>query len=196
MKTQKNLVSWCILVAFIFFFAWATFVRAAEITIYPTITNSHGGTMFAKDISVCWNVDGAQSCATGVPSFSVPTGASYSVLPTPPSGYAAVLDITPGQDHCSGVLTTLDGDGPFTCGVSYTDGAPILPPAPVVLPAPVIASPSIGSIGPIAVPVAPEPVLASSTLSEAEQIQILQAQIIELYKILIALLTQKLAVLK
>lgn len=178
---------------------------AAEIQVYPYITATHGGQTFANDITVCLQVSGGDpACGTGVPSFFVPAGSEYQVITHAPTGYSAAL----GDTNCSGTATDQDA----TCNVYYADGAPIVPPAPVApviiiqqLPAPVSepVAPSVAPITSGAVPDVSVPVfepVATDTPgtadSNAAQITELQAQIIQLYKILIALLSQKLATLQ
>lgn len=174
--------------------------EAASITVYPTITNAHGGTAIARDMSVCITIDGAQECVSdnAVPVFEVASSSSYQVGVTAVPGYSYSLG-----NNCSGIA----GPDARTCNVDYADGAPIPKPAAptpvqaaivpaVTLPASVVPDVSVGGATPAVDPIPGETATTSVNADVAAQIASLQAQIIELYKILIALLAQRLAVIK
>ena len=162
-------------------------VSAESVQIYPTITNAHGGTKSAVDITVCWEINGVRSCNTSVPTFNAPVGSPWLVVPTPPSGYSAAT-----RGACEG---TSQSEANVICTVNYSDGAPIIVP----LPAP--PQPVITPINDIAIPSLPTPVVTGAPVIEGvtpemtrdEQIASLQAQIIELYKLIIALLQKRIA---
>lgn len=159
-------------------FAIGTFLPAAafavSVQVYPTITNAHGGTKFAKDLTVCIDQGSFHRCEAGVPTFQLPTDETYAVSAVEMSGYAYTLDA-----GCSGVPAVEK----IVCNIAWSDGAPIVQPAPQPVVAPVVG---------ITAPVIPFDVTGVE-MTQEERIAELQKQIIELYKILIALLQKRLA---
>ena len=175
---------------FLAFLLLPVIASAGSVQVYPYITNAHGGTKYACDIKTEIVFNGAvldsQKC---VPTYQLPTTGAYEVRFSPPAGYSYTA-----SDKCSGTLSETDA---VQCEVWYADGAPIVEtPAPVV-----VIQPVVSAVQDIAVPTLPVSVVVTSIeasttpMTYAEQIASLQAQIIELYKILIALLSQKLAVI-
>lgn len=153
-------------------------VFAASVQVYPTITNAYGGTADYRALNSCvTDSSGAQQCAAGVPTFTIPSG-TYSVSVTPPLGYSYVLGST-----CSG---TVAADDSVQCDVKYNDGAPIVLTAAPSATGSVQTAPIVSAVSAIdAVPI----------VDQAAQIAELQRQVAELYKILVALLMQRLTVL-
>lgn len=198
-KIFKDPLFYVSMVVFIaaLFLLWAFPASAASITVYPTITNAHGGNAIARDMGVCITIDGARQCVSdnAVPVFEVASSSAYEVGVVPVPGYSYALG-----NNCSGIAI---GTTSVTCSVDYQDGAPIPKPAPapvltpvsaptIMLPASVVPDIVAGGAG---VPVG-DVATSSASADVAAQIASLQAQIIELYKILIALLAQKLAVIQ
>jgi len=103
-----------------------TVVFAANITVYPTIETGWGNlhptniNQSSKDITTCIEVNNARrECQTGVPTYFVPEGASYTILFQPPTGYTYSYD-----NNCSGVATRDENTNmavDVTCHVNYTD---------------------------------------------------------------------------
>jgi len=146
---------------------------AATVQIASQTTNSHGGGKSGIDMKTKIVAGVFSDSQYGGATYWVPVG-PYKVTFYPPAGYSETHD-----SGCEGVVE--DPNDFFTCRVFYQDGAPIAEPP---------------TIAPAVVPVVtvPQDITASTVSSEAEQIAALQKQILELYKILIALLSQKLAV--
>lgn len=159
---------------------------AATVQVYPTITNSHGGTKFAADMTACITHDGTTDCAQSVPTFTVPDGSAYEVTIQPAAGYSYGLD-----SACSGVA-----QGDIICNVSYTDGAPIVTPpaaptptpqaAPAPVSQPVASSPSAA---PESITISIPETIGTSTSQEFQQQVIILQQLVALLERIITLLT-------
>lgn len=127
---------------------------SGSVLVYPTVTNAHGGTKFANDLSTRIDYEFGSFTQSGVPTYSV-TG-SYTVTPILVSGYSASL-----RGDCN--TTIADGESK-TCYVDWQDGAPIIEPAPVVEAPPTYIPPAVGAEVPtepkiIYVPVYVQPVV-------------------------------------
>jgi len=194
-------------------------ISAATVQVVPSLVNSHGGTATGKDLRVCITQGSFNDCGVDMPTFTLTELGEYHVDFFPPAGYTyeanyrcangtkydykeqkEVCNGTPDRTiTCSGTIDETNVTSSKMCYVNYYDDAPIVevpPPAPVVIiqqvPAPIEQATSPVITLPVSV-IAAEG--ATTTMTQAEQIASLQAQILELYNILIALLIQKLAVL-
>lgn len=148
---------------------------AATVLVYPYITNSHGGTANYTNLRSCVTQNGSTQCEDGIPKFSLVAG-DYQVSANDPIGYTHSLGA-----GCSG---TLAGSEDVQCDVNYSDGAPV---QVFYAPAPVPATvPQVTQTQGITYTAG-----TTDSTTQAEQIAQLQAQIVELYKILIMLLQQK-----
>lgn len=154
-----------------------------QVQVYPEITNSHGGTKFARDIYTRIVAGSYTDQQTGVPTYSIPAG-PYEVQFFPPAGYSYSAGI-----DCTGTVN----DGELkVCHVSYSDGAPdVQTPPPAPQPAPTVETPTPSAGTTVNIP-SSDVVGSSVSSEEAAQIKALQEQILQLLLQLIDLLTKRL----
>lgn len=158
---------------------------AAKLTVTNSVTTTHGGTFDFDHWKPCVTQDSGTTCSgvSGAMQFDVAVG-SYTATVPDQIGYSVT------SSSCSGTIVTPDDN--VTCMFTYVDGAPVQIAA---APAPVAAQYTQPQIaGTIPVQQAVQTTI-TNTPTEAEQIAQLQAQILELYKILIQLLQQKYGVM-
>lgn len=180
------------------------YAHAATVQVYPSMSQQNAGRhpYVSGSIDIKTRiVQGSWSDTQyGVPTYTLPSAGHYQVQFYPPQGFTYTTN-----GKCGGEIAA---DEHIVCEVDYEDGEPIahsnvLPhmPKPEEKPTNNVVQTTMAEAVIPDIKLPQEVTIAASSISapvadtEAQQIAELQKQIIELYKILIALLSQKLAVI-